>query len=184
MALDGRDFVPGVWHPAPESWRLRAMTVRPYVTFEDARTPAEATRIAAGWPARPSREIDPDDYDPDTWDVAPPGRELAEDIVRALQTGALTLAFPVSRWEAYGWEFTVEIGGRKVWFMLQASDQWLLITDTPRRFWEKLMGATSGEQHGKALAILALFLVPPRFTNVRWFTKDEFRAHERGRAAP
>ncbi len=160
------------------------MTIRPYVTFEDTRTPAEASRIAAGWPARPSREVDPDDYDPDIWDAAPPGRELAEDIVRALQAGGLTLAFPVSQWEAYGWEFTVETGERKVWFMLQGSDEWLLITDTPMSFWEKLRGATFREQHGKALAILASFLVPPRFTNVQWLTKDEFRAHERGKTAP
>lgn len=159
------------------------MTVRPYVTFEDTRTPAEASRIAAGWPARPSREVDPDDFDPDVWDAAPPGRELAEELARGLQAGGLTLAFPVSQWEAYGWEFTVETGGRKVWFMLQASDEWLLISDTPRGFREKLRGATYEEQHGKALAILAAVLAPPRFTNVRWFTKDEFRAL-RGKPAP
>ena len=160
------------------------MKLRPLVTFEDSRTTAEASRTAAGWPARPSRDVDPDDYDPDIWDAAPPGRELAKDLARGPQAGGLTLAFPVSQREVDGWEFTVETGGRKVWFMLRASDEWLLITDTPRRFRERLRGATFEEQHGKALAILAAVLAPPRFTNVRWFTKDEFRSHERGKAGP
>jgi hypothetical protein len=154
------------------------MSVRRCVTFEDTELPLEATRIAAG-PARPSRAVDTSDAD--SWDTPPPGRELAEELARGLEAGDLSLAFPVSEWESYGWEFTVRADGRDVWFMLQASDEWLVISDTPRGFLERLRGVTFEEEHRKALTVLATILAPPRFTNVQWFTKDEFEAHQRGK---
>ena len=160
------------------------MTLRAYVTFEDTQTPAEASRIAAGWPARPSREIDPDDQDPDVWDAIPPGRDIADELARGLQAGGLALAFPVTQWESYGWEFTVKADGRDVWFMLQDTGDWLLMSDTPRSFKEKIRGARFEEQHAKAVTLLASFLAPPRFTNVRWFTPDEFKRNEPGAESP
>lgn len=150
------------------------MTVRAYVTFEDALTPAAPVSDAT------------------SEDSPPPGRSLADELAGGLQAKGLPLAFPVSQWEAYGWEFTVKADGRDVWFMLQstawdegaatsgssrtarAAGEWLVMSDVPRGFREKLRGVQFEEQHEKALSVLASVLAQPRFTNVRWFTKAEF----------
>ena len=148
------------------------MTVRAYVTFEDAENPA----LAVG--------------DADSFDSPPPGRALADDLAQALQQAGLSASYPVSQWESYGWEFTMNVDGRDVWFMLQStawpaseegspsdpSGEWLVISDTPRRFLEKLRGLTFEESHQKAVTILASVLAQPRFTNIRWFTKEEFES--------
>ena len=154
------------------------MTVRAYVTFEDALTPA--TPVS----------------DAEDWESPPPGRALADDLAGGLQAKGLALAFPVSQWEAYGWEFTVKSDGRDVWFMLQSttrdaraatsgstgtqepSGEWLVMSDVPRGFREKLRAVQFEEQHNKALSALASVLAQPRFTNVQWFTKAEFEHGE------
>jgi len=154
------------------------MTVRAYVTFEDALTPA--TPVS----------------DAEDWESPPPGRAIADDLAGGLQAKGLAIAFPVSQWEAYGWEFTVKSDGRDVWFMLQstawdegaaastpgrtagAAGEWLVLSDVPRGFREKLRGVQFEEQHKKALSVLASVLAQPRFTNVQWFIKAEFEHGE------
>ena len=152
------------------------MTVRAYVTFEDAQNPA----IAVG--------------DADNHDSPPPGRPLADDLTRGLQDGGLSPSYPVSQWEAYGWEFTMRADGRDVWFMLQSTawpagpdspsdpaGEWLVLSDAPRGVLEKLRGVQFEKQHQKAMSVLASVLAQPRFTNVQWFTKAEF---QEGAGAP
>lgn len=158
--------------------------IRSFVTFDDAQTPAAESRLAAGLPARPSRDVDPDEFDPDIWDATPAGRDIAEELAQGLQARGLELAFPVTQWESYGWEFTVRADGRDVWFMLQNAGDWLVMSDALRSFKEKIRGVRFEQQHARALTVLASVLDQPRFSNVRWFTKDEFHSHERGEPAP
>ena len=136
--------------------------IRSYVSFEDALTPVTVV----------SEDDSP-----------PPGRGIADELARGLESHGLALSHPVSQWEGYGWEFTVNVDGRHTWFMLQASDKWLLVSDAPRTLIERLRGVTTEDQHQKALATLATVLGSPRFT-VKWFTKADFESNNEAAASP
>lgn len=135
------------------------MTLRPYVTFEDAVTPIVA---------------DPADGS------LPPGRQLAAEIAQALQARGVELVRPVSQWESYGWEFTVRVEQRDVWFMLQRSDEWLVLSDVRKKMIERIRGTGGEEQHAMAVGVLASFLAASRFSKVTWFTKAEFESGSAG----
>lgn len=160
------------------------MTVRAYVTFDDPLIPAHESGTEAGPTARSHRDADTLDRDRGASEATPPGGGLAEELARGLEAEGLTRVLPVSRWEDYGWEFTVRVDGRDVWFMLQSSDRWLLISDARRSFTERLRGTHSEEPHAKALTMLAAVFARSRFANVRWFTRDEFERSSPGTETP
>jgi hypothetical protein len=124
------------------------MPVRAYATFEDTVTPLPIE--AAG-------------------DDPPPGREIAEALAAAFAAGGLKVIEVVHEHEGYGWAFTVDVGGRAVWCMLQASDRWLLITHVPRTLWERLAGRTFATAHEAAVAVIQRTLADsPRWRGVEW----------------
>lgn len=120
----------------------------------------------------------PRDTDPNA--DAPPGRALAEELAAAMARAGLPLASAVTDYEAYGWEFTVRALGREVWFMLQASDEWLLISDVQRTLLEKVRRLTFADAHQTALTVVTGVMGSSPYRSVRVLTRDEFEARDAG----
>jgi len=93
-------------------------SIRSYAAFE-ADFPEEGVVVAAD-----GAEI-------------PAGRPIAEHLRAALEAEGLSVSETYQH-SFYGWAFDVRFGPVTVWCMLQCPDQWLLITEVPGRFIDRL----------------------------------------------
>jgi hypothetical protein len=139
---------------------LKQMETRTFVTFD--------------WAAPDEEEVDSEG------EVVPAGK----DIMEAIRSAMSERGFKVTRVEqhdSYGWCFDTEVEGARVWSMLQSSDAWLLISNAPLSWIQKLRGRNvepALQQVSRALhECLSGFSLA---RGMRWFTCEEF---ERGKGA-
>jgi len=124
-----------------------------------------------------------DEFAPDPF----PGREVAAALAEGLMRAGLELAERVDEHDSYGWYFVARTpDGERVWCMLQASDDWLLITQPLQSLWRRLLGrAGSHEAHRRVCEALdSAARQNPRISGVRWFTRKEFEAKAPGQERP
>jgi hypothetical protein len=106
----------------------------------------------------------------------PPGRDLADLVLRGVEAAGFRIPEPLAQHDSYGWSFTVETGGpQPVWCLLQLSDEWLLITHARRSLLQRLRGDVGmSADHAKLDAALVTTLSSiPHVSNVRWFRSEE-----------
>lgn len=128
------------------------MTLRSIATFR-AALPEDGE-----W----SREGDP---------VVPPGRTLADAIVRTLRERALAPTEPTQH-SFYGWAFAV---GRH-WCLLQHAEDWLLMIEDRSPLLHRLL------RRRETAAAFATFLdtlrtaleSDPRLSAIEWYTRAEY----------
>jgi hypothetical protein len=115
----------------------------------------------------------------------PPGRHLADLILRGAQAAGFAVVESIAQHDSYGWAFTVRAGARPVWCVLQLSDEWLLITH-PRVSWlERLVGGgrTAADHATLDAALVDTLSAMPSVSNVRWF-RSEADVRERRASQP
>lgn len=114
---------------------------------------------------------------------APPGREVMDVIQSALVARGFVVT-EVEQHSSYGWSFYVKIEEVFVWTMLQLSDTWLLVTDAPVGFLQRLIGKNNNAALAGACSGLHAALSSSTLAQrVRWFTRDEFARDPSGGAS-
>jgi hypothetical protein len=115
----------------------------------------------------------------------PAGKEYAEYIKRGLPTAGVPVEGDLQEHDSYGWAFDARVDGIRVWCMLQASDQWLLITKPALRFWNRVLGKSADAEHRATCeAIHQVLSHMPEVTDLRWYSEQEFRARQPGAESP
>jgi len=102
-------------------------------------------------------------------EAVPPGKEIMEGIRSAL----INRGFNVSalyQHDSYGW-----IGDVSVWSMIQLSDSWLIISDAPVSWLQKLRGRSNAPALSEmSKAIHGCLLEQPLARSIQWFSHKEF----------
>ena len=112
----------------------------------------------------------------------PPGRDLAEQVLRRVSDLGYQVVEQVGQHDSYGWCFTVRTADpRPIWCMLQLSDEWLLITHMHVPILQRLFGSSAmSAEHAKFDAALVSVLPSVEdVSNVRWFQTEDDLRHER-----
>ncbi len=128
------------------------MAVRTFITFETSIPNDEELR--------------------DHLEMIPPGRTIAEALVTGLCPPDSPHPALVSLHSFYGWEF--QCGS--CWCLIQCPDTWLMSVEVRH----SIVGRLFRRRHGKEqlqcfLEKLRRFLDDdPRFSDARWFTKEEY----------
>lgn len=113
----------------------------------------------------------------------PLGRPIAEDLRARLAADKLVVS-EVYQHSFYGWAFEVRFGRVTVWCMLQTPDAWLLITDVPGRWIDRLLGRAPDEKHQAVIDVLRGVLARPPFHDAKWSTEEEYQRSEEPVRAP
>jgi hypothetical protein len=138
------------------------------------------TFVTFSWGVPDDEEVGPDG------DVVPAGRGIMEAIRSAMSKRGFE-STPVEQHESYGWCFDTEVGNTRVWSMLQSSDTWLLISQAPLSWIQKLRGRSvepALAEVNRALHECLCGLSAAQ--EIRWFTREEFESSkgQAGASAP
>jgi len=117
----------------------------------------------------------------------PPGRELAAALAEGVVRAGISLAEGVREHDSYGWYFVARTAdGERIWCMLQASDDWLLITRPLVSLWRRILGGSNAaEAHGQVCEALdSAARQNAQISAIRWFTRKEFEAKAPGQDRP
>lgn len=113
----------------------------------------------------------------------PPGKE----VMNAIHSGLAKRGFVVTEVEqhsSYGWCFYIIVDDVWVWTMLQLSDTWLLISDAPVGWIQRLLGRRNSAALASACSGLHAALASSHSAKaLRWFTRDEFAKNPAGGAS-
>ena len=124
-------------------------------------------------------------------DLPPPGKELASVLAQGVARRGFTITEQVDEHGSYGWFFVVRTAdGKRVWCMLQQSDQWLLITEPLppllhrllHRFFRSAEYARAHRQVCEALDAAAR--EHDGVSAIQWFSRQDFEAHRPGVERP
>ena len=124
-------------------------------------------------------------------DMPPPGKELASALAQGLERCGFTITEQVGEHGSYGWYFVVRTAaGKRVWCMLQQSDQWLLITEPLlpllhrllHRFFRSAEYARAHRQVCQALDAAAR--EHEGVSGIQWFSRQDFEAQQPGVERP
>lgn len=102
----------------------------------------------------------------------PAGRGLCQALTHALELRD----FKVPEWnqhEFYGWQTTVELGSQKCWLLLQGGEPWLLIAENKNGIL-RWINKSKTAFYEVLIAIDTALKGDERFTNVLWFTREEY----------
>lgn len=111
-------------------------------------------------------------------DETPVGRPIAEHL-RACLEAEQVLVSEVYPHSSYGWAFEVRFGRVTVWCMLQGSDVWLLITEVPGRWIDRVFGQSPDAKHQRVVDVLQRVLARAPFRHAKWNTEAGYRTSER-----
>lgn len=106
--------------------------------------------------------------------ITPRGRNVCEDFVRTLRSKDVSVSNPM-QYEFYGWEFTANISGAEMWFLLQSAENWLLIIEdrSKKKTWFGKIHDISSE----TLQVIDEVIAESHLlSNAQWFTKKEFES--------
>jgi hypothetical protein len=102
----------------------------------------------------------------------PLGRPIAEHLHARLEAEKFVVC-EVYQHSFYGWAFEVRFGNVVVWCMLQGSETWLLITEVPGRWLDRLLRRAPDEKHQTVLDVLRKVLAQSPFHDAKWSTPAE-----------
>jgi hypothetical protein len=112
--------------------------------------------------------------------IVPRGRAVVGAIASGMSSQTLCCSNPEQR-SFYGWAFHVEVGAR-FQCVVQYVEPWLLICDRVPTIADRLFGRKHESDHRRVLEALGVALTrDPRFSSVKWFTREEFESSAEAR---
>jgi hypothetical protein len=121
--------------------------------------------------------------DDSVWDeneeiLVPAGQGILQFIGNSLGAGGIKCTSPVQH-NCYGWACDAHLGENVIWCLLQGGSPWLLITEARMSLAGTFSRARPTDSHLHLLtAINDILKRDNRFTEIRWFTKQEFESGE------
>jgi hypothetical protein len=108
--------------------------------------------------------------------VSPAGQNIAMAIASHLSTLGYECSEPEQH-SFYGWCFDVCWERERFWLLLQGGDPWLLICERNPTILQRLFRRRDeGCFNSFLLAVDTALKADTRFTDIRWFSRDDFEA--------
>jgi hypothetical protein len=109
--------------------------------------------------------------------VVPGGRSVCLAIAGLLVAQGFRVSGPKQH-SYYGWEFTAKNHGRKVWFLIQFPDPWLLIAkDSPGV--RAIFNDSAFHFHETLDTLANAMIEDARFRRLSWFKQAEYESGQR-----